>query len=367
MKKKKEYIGDYGFLIWFNSEKKEEYYLTPFYDFGNLTQVTDRSMLQLKLEIQRNTNSISNYKFKKQKIEKTPFVVHTPYVEKIGTFLMRFLNTDFSCFEKAFDSFYCYYGIEFVDCYEPKELKKEYETEQILFDELKKVHNSRSEDFIKIQKDFKNLVDFIYNLNNNNEYDKYSPSEKLTACIIKNRMNISDYKNNTTIIDYSFEDNIEKYSKLTFNELLEEMAYDSFLLNTSNIYGTYALGDICYVVLNQIVRNNLTVRTCQNCGKYYIPNKLNEIYCDFLNDNGTTCREKGAGETYKKNLESIPGLLEYRRTYNKKFNAMSRNLKDTKLKIEFAEWKKRAQAKVKEYKQGNITEDELYEWMMENK
>lgn len=46
---------------------------------------------------------------------------------------------------------------------------------------------------------------------------------------------------------------------------------------------------------------------------------------------------------------------------------MSRNLKDTKLKIEFAEWKKRAQAKVKEYKKGNITEDKLYEWMMENK
>ena len=84
MKKKQKYIGDYGFLIWFNSDKKEEYYLTPFYDFGNLTQVLDSSMLKLKLEIQRNTNSISNYKFKKQKIEKTPFVVYTPYVEKIG-------------------------------------------------------------------------------------------------------------------------------------------------------------------------------------------------------------------------------------------------------------------------------------------
>lgn len=367
MKKKVEYIGDYGFLIWFNSEKKEEYYLTPFYDFGNLTQVSDKSMLKLKLEIERNTNSISDYKFKKQKIEKTPFVAFTPYVEKLGTFLMRFLNTDFSSFEKAFDSFYCYYGIEFVDCCDPKRLKKEYETEEILFEELKKVHNLRSKGFIKMQQDFKNLVDFLYNLNTNNEYENYSPSEKLTACIIKNKMNISDYKNNTTIINYTFEDSIEKYNKLTFDELLEEMTYDSFLLNTSNIYSTYSLGDLCFTVLNQVVRNNLTIRTCQNCGKYYIPNKLNEIYCDFLQEDGSTCREKGAGETYKKNLESIPGLLEYRRTYNKKFNAMSRNLKDTKLKKEFNEWKKLAQSKVKEYKQGNITEDELYKWMMENK
>lgn len=367
MKKKKNYLGDYGFLIWFNSDKKEEYYLTPFYEFGNLTQVTDRSMLELKLEIQRNTNSISNYMLKEQKIEKTPFIVHTPYVEKIGTFLMHFLNTDFSSFEKAFDSFYCYYGIEFVDCYEPKELKITYETEKVLFDELKKVHNSRSEAIIKTQKDFKNLVDFIYNLNNNNEYNKYSPREKLTACIIKNRMNISDYKNNTTIINYTFEDSIEKYDKLTFNELLVEMKCNSFLINTSNIYSSFSLGDLCFIVLSQIVQNNLTIRTCQNCGKYYIPNKLNEVYCEFLQSDGTTCREKGAGETYKKNLESIPGLLEYRRTYNKKFNAMSRNLKDTNLKREFSEWKKQAQAKVKEYKQGNLTEDELYKWMMENK
>ena len=29
--------------------------------------------------------------------------------------------------------------------------------------------------------------------------------------------------------------------------------------------------------------------------------------------------------------------------------------------------KKVAQAKIKDYKQGKVTEDELYEWMLENK
>lgn len=367
MKKSLEQFGLEGFYIWFNSDKKEAYYLTPFYNLGDLTQIADKSMLSFKLEIQRNTNNISNYKLKEKEISKTPFVFHTPYVEKLGTFLMRFLNTDFSSFEKTFDSFYCYYGVEFVDCYEPRKLKKEYETEQIFFDDLKILHNSHSEEFIKIQKDFKNLVDFIYNLNNNDQYDKYSPHEKFIACIIKNRMNIAEYMNSTSIYNYTFEDKIKQYNKYTFNELLEEMTYDSLIINMSNIYSTYSLGDICFIVLNQILQNHLTVRTCQNCGQYYIPNKLNEIYCDFLHSDGTTCREKGAGETYKKNLESIPGLLEYRRTYNKKFNIMSRNVKDTKFKKEFAEWKKLAQAKVKEYKQGNLTEDELYKWMIENK
>ena len=33
----------------------------------------------------------------------------------------------------------------------------------------------------------------------------------------------------------------------------------------------------------------------------------------------------------------------------------------------FDSWKKLAQSKIRDYKQGKVTEDELYEWMMENK
>lgn len=47
-----------------------------------------------------------------------------------------------------------------------------------------------------------------------------------------------------------------------------------------------------FIVLSQLIQNNDTIRTCQNCGRYFIPNKLNEIYCDFLNKDGTTCRDK---------------------------------------------------------------------------
>ena len=38
-----------------------------------------------------------------------------------------------------------------------------------------------------------------------------------------------------------------------------------------------------------------------------------------------------------------------------------------KLKNDFDSWKKIAQGKIKEFKQGKVTEDELYKWMMENK
>ena len=38
-----------------------------------------------------------------------------------------------------------------------------------------------------------------------------------------------------------------------------------------------------------------------------------------------------------------------------------------KYKKDFEDWKKAAQSKVKAYKQGKITKDELFEWIMKNK
>ena len=77
------------------------------------------------------------------------------------------------------------------------------------------------------------------------------------------------------------------------------------------------------------------------CGKYFIPtSRQDEIYCDFTDDDGKSCREKGAGLTYKKNLENVPALLEYRKSYQKKIN---------------------------KFKKGKLSEEKLYEWMMENK
>lgn len=164
------------------------------------------------------------------------------------------------------------------------------------------------------------------------------------------------------------EDRIKNFEKQSYAWTLKNLTYNSSLLYMSNMYTSEYLGDICLAILSQVVGNDLKIRVCQNCGKYFIPNKAKEIYCDYMNDNGYRCRNVAAGQTYKKNLENNRALLEYRRTYNKKFNVISRAKEDKNdLKKEFDKWKKDAQGKVKEYKQGNITEDELYDWIMKNK
>ena len=46
---------------------------------------------------------------------------------------------------------------------------------------------------------------------------------------------------------------------------------------------------------------------------------------------------------------------------------VARSDNNKQLKKNFDSWKKIAQGKIKGFKQGKVTEDELYKWMMENK
>lgn len=359
-----------GFYIWFNSEKKQEFILTSNFLLANLANVSKKDILNLKFIAIRNTKSIADYKFKDEEIYKYPFIKFTPLIEKLGLMLVQFLNTDFSNFVNAYDNFYYMYGTELLSIYSKSfKLKNKYATEKLLYEALEQFHEIVKKDIIAIQKDFRETVDFLFNLNGNNEYEKYSAQSKFIASIIKEKTNLYKYTKNTEVINYTYLDKAEDFKKNSFKDILEELEFDISLLKVSNIYTSNELGDILFTILSQLVQNNETIKTCQNCGEYFVPNKINEIYCDFLHRDGTRCRDKGAGQTYKKNLENNRALLEYRRTYNQKFNVVSRAKEEDKKKLreEFDKWKKQAQARVKEYKQDKITENELYKWIMKNK
>lgn len=99
-------------------------------------------------------------------------------------------------------------------------------------------------------------------------------------------------------------------------------------------------------------------------------NRHAEVYCDLTPYavNSKKCRELGARTTYNKNIQGVEGLLIYRRTYQRRLMELSRNQDTTNEEKEmFDNWKKSAQAKIKEFKSKKITEDELNQWMKDNK
>ena len=358
-----------GFYIWFNSKEKEEFFLAPVYKVGDLAKDTLLDRVHNNEIYKRNDNRIADYKLKNNKVNIEEFFIVLPYIERMGELLINFLNTNFSDFNSAYETFYYRYGFELMYKYNNvNRLNNSYASEQKLFEQFKVLHESLKETLISIQSDFKEFVDYIYNLNDNNKDIKYKPQIKFLASILKNRNDINKY-NNTQAFAYNYEDRIKNYEEETYAWTLKNLTYNSSLLYMSNMYTSEYLGDICLTILSQVVTNNLKIRVCQNCGKYFIPNKAKEIYCDYMNDNGYRCRNVAPGQTYKKNLENNKALLEYRRTYNQKFNVVSRAKEEDKKKLreEFDKWKKLAQAKVKEYKQEKITENELFKWIMENR
>ena len=348
-----------GFYIWFNKEKKEEYYGTPLYLYNVDTKV-DTKKRQVKLFL------------KKTKFDglKYPGILYFPYTENFGTMLMRFLNADFSNFEKAYNTFFYAYGFELLKEYVPyKELEDTYTSEKKMLDIMKRVFEDSSYELIEIQENFRKCVDQVYNLNGIKGLEEASANSKFIANMLKHESDVYKYSSKIEVFLDSYASKDNDYHEESYKSLVEKLEKDKLSIKKHNVYTSEKLSNILYVVLEQVVQApNLPIKQCQNCGKYFIPSsRQDEVYCEFPDEKGKTCKEKGALETYKKNLENVPALLEYRRSYQKKIMIVSRNKENKRLKKDFDKWKKEAQAKIKLFKQGKLEEEKLYNWMLENK
>lgn len=348
-----------GFYIWFDKDKKEEYYGTPLYMHN-----TDK-------EIDYDKRQVRIYR-KKTKFDglKYPGLLYFPYTENFGMMLMMFLNADFSNFENAYNTFFYAYGFELLKEYVPyKELEDTYKSEKKMLEIMKKVFEDSHYELYEIQQDFRKCVDQIYGFNGEKGLEDASANSKFIANIIKHKSEVYRYSNKIEVILDSYSSKDDDFYNIDYTNLVEKLENNELSIKKHNVYTSEKLSNILYVILEQVVQvPNLPIKQCQNCGKYFIPSsRTDEVYCEFPDEKGKTCKEKGALETYKKNLENTPALLEYRRSYQKKIMIVSRNKDNKQFKKDFDKWKKEAQEKIKLFKQGKLDEDTLYNWMIENK
>jgi len=175
---------------------------------------------------------------------------------------------------------------------------------------------------------------------------------KFIAYTIKNS-DFYTYSQGIEIITDNYINIHNKYHNDTLNKLIKEIDNKNQEMELHNVYTSKNLTSICFMVLDQIVRHeNLQIKTCLNCGRYFIPTyRQNEIYCDLDNvDKSQTCKEKGAGEQYRKNLENNKVQALYRRIYQQKFMTTYRNKESKTIQKEFEQWKKEARDKINKIK-----------------
>ena len=82
-----------------------------------------------------------------------------------------------------------------------------------------------------------------------------------------------------------------------------------------------------YISLFEIATNkNVKIKICKNCGKYFIPLKNTEKYCDIVYcKDEVTCKKIGANNSYSKKRNTIEGIRIYRNNYQRRLMQVKRS------------------------------------------
>ena len=138
-------------------------------------------------------------------------------------------------------------------------------------------------------------------------------------------------------------------------------------IGDSPVFHSSYLSNILYISLFEIASNtSIRIKVCKNCGKYFIPLRNTEKYCDIIYfENESSCKKVGANNSYSKKRNTIEGIKFYRNNYQRRLMQVKRSDAE-QVKIAFENWKRLAKEKIKEFNNNKISEEELLEWMKEN-
>lgn len=351
------------FYFWFNTETKIEYYATPLYfykasfDLDNINGVRDVYYKETEL----TDNGL-----------KHPASMYFPFHEKFGLLLLRFLNADLSNYEIANKTFFYAYGFEILRDLDRKykvELKQNYGSNEEYLKATTKIFEDLQENLIDLQQELIKAVTYIYNLDNIKSLDKYTYSERFAVYLIKRIGKLYTYYENDFIIRDSYSRKYKDIGKNSEYDLLNTLKDTNKVLAMSDTHKSNDLSSICYAILEELSKTpNYPIKKCQNCGMYFIPSaKTDEVYCDYPKENSKSCRDLGAFQSYTQRLKDNKAMGEYRRTYQQKFMQIRKDKSNTKLIKEFETWKKKAKEKINDMKKGKLTENEVYQWILNKK
>lgn len=357
-----------SFYIWFNKEKREEYYSTPLYLYS-VNRKDDFENRLLTLEFDKNE---VKGRVKEEQGLKYPGNMYFPYVERFGMFLLRFLNANLENYESAYETFFYAYGFEILKDLDENykfELKGKYENDEVYLKQMEKIYNDLQYKIQEVQEEMKAFVTYVFNLDEQEDLKEYTPSQRFAVYLIKHKGQAYTYNKNDNIIQDNYSNKNLELAHMNDAQLLDSFKNNTMLVSMIDTHQSNDLSAICYAVLEELVKTtNNPIKKCQNCGMYFIPSsRLDEIYCDYPKPDGKTCRDKGAFQAYNERLKQNKALAEYRRLYQLKSMAVGRNKDNKQMKKDFEKWKKDAKDRVNKLKQGVLTEDEVYEWLVNNK
>ena len=122
--------------------------------------------------------------------------------------------------------------------------------------------------------------------------------------------------------------------------------------------------------MTKIIENNIKVKRCRNCQKYFIPyNRSDTMYCDEPAPQNPTksCKEYASQELYYKKITSNPVSKLHRKIYQQKQMLAKRNPDIEAYKTDFENFKTASKEWKKKVKNSIATENEYLQWLKDVK
>lgn len=345
----------------------ENYSTTLYLHKSKITFVEEGNLYSAQLEIDFEQDT------KKDKMVRQ--ILNKDY----GSFILTFLNADFTTAENAYNTFFVYYGLEgfnFIDEIKEKypiEYTARYVSTKKFLDYYNKAFELVKTDYIKFQKDISNTVDFVFNLHgsqNSEDLDRVSKFMAYSTAVDLLGQFTSEIRLGIVKLSYD-----EIPSKFTNIKQVEKLAYDIANKKISNtvgyVYESTSHFALAYVALNDLIQNSKrNISICQNCGRYYLQYSGKEVYCELSNlDGSPSCKSYASRKAYDNKIEEDVAELTYKREYQRRITQVYRadSIKKPLMRKDFKDWKLKAREQLKLYRENKITEEQFCTWIEENK
>ena len=219
--------------------------------------------------------------------------------------------------------------------------------------------------YIVLQKALRDVIDFSYNINEEKYLNGLTPTQRyyiyvhsykedsymelfkyLTDVSFSQEFDFSEY--DKSIKEFNF-NSPEAFAKYIKNECKKNQNFQikNYMYSFSSLLSAY------YFCVLYFVENNIPIKTCKNCGRYFIPeNRVSSVYCNRIFENNKTCKEVGANNAYNGKLKKDEVNLLYRKTLSAKKMLANRN-PDIPMYLEkYEEWKSEANQYKQDIKSG---------------
>lgn len=290
----------------------------------------------------------------------------------IGTFLIKFIEKDFTKIEGYVDFVY-EYKLPFLSAYLPDKYSKylndlksfiKLAKQEIFIESIKYSYLKYSKYFIELQKAFKEALFFCLDIDspNHNEFKEYSPTQRFFLYeTLRESYSINNLlTENLRVKRIPLPININFHKEFAKNNNLDSEKKIRFLCKTdfelSYTYESDDVGAILFSVLIEMIHKSILVKICKYCGKYFtLEGRIDTQYCN-------NCKITGAKKIYNSKVKNNEFLKLYQREYQRLYSKI-RNilppLKEMK-KEKIKKWSLAVTAKIKE---GKLNFQEFETWI----